>query len=137
MTNLINTFKRFISAVVPVLFVAAGIALVVMGFKDLRYQKEYVPATAVVSSVQHVEELRNAHTDIYVKYTVDGKQYESLLQGYQGKWNVGDEIQVRYDPADPAVVVSVGPSSTTMMFIAGAIAIVLGLAGAIRLFINR
>ena len=134
---MINAFKRLINGVVPVLFVAAGIALVVMGFKDLRYQKEYVPATAVVSSVELVEEPRNVHTDIYVKYTADGKQYESLLQGYHSKLNVGDEISVRYDPADPTQVVFVGSSSSTLMFIAGAIAIILGLAGAIRLFINR
>ena len=134
---MVNILKRFINALFPVLFVAAGIALVVMGFRDLHYQKTYTLTTAVVSSIQEVDEGRITRTDVYVKYSADGTQYESLLQGQRGNWTVGEEIQVRFDPSDPSRVVSVGTSSVTMMFVAGAVAIFLGLIGAIRLFIAR
>ena len=60
----------------------------------------------------------------------------AVLGGLQRSWSVGEEVAVRYDPADPAVVVAAG-SSSTMLFISGAIALVLGLAGAMILFVRK
>ncbi len=134
---MVNAVKRLINAIVPVLFVAAGIALIVMGFNSVKLRKEYVPATAVVSNIVRIDDTeRSYHNDVYVKYTADGRQYESVLGGVQSNWSVGDEVAVLYDPADPSVVVSAGQSST-MMFITGGIAIVLGLAGAMILFVRK
>lgn len=134
---MVNNIKRLINAIVPVVFVAAGIALIVMGFNSVKLQKEYVPATAIVSSIVRIDDTdRSYHNEVYVKYTAEGRQYESVLGGMQSNWSVGDEIAVLYDPADPSTVVSAG-SSSTMMFISGGIAVVLGLAGAILLFMRR
>ncbi len=134
---MVNAVKRLINAIVPVLFVAAGIALIVMGFNSVKLRKEYVPATAVVSNIVRIDDTeRSYHNDVYVKYTADGRQYESVLGGVQSNWSVGDEVAVLYDPADPSVVVSAGQSST-MMFMTGGIAIVLGLAGAMILFVRK
>lgn len=134
---MVNAVKRLINAIVPVLFVAAGIALIVMGFNSVKLRKEYVPVTAVVSNIVRIDDTeRSYHNDVYVKYTADGRQYESVLGGVQSNWSVGDEVAVLYDPADPSVVVSAGQSST-MMFITGGIAIVLGLAGAMILFVRK
>lgn len=134
---MINNFKRMINAVVPVFLAAAGIALIVMGFRSIKMHKEFLPTTAVVSSIERVEEADGGyHDDVYVKYTVDGRPYESVLGGLQRSWSVGEEVAVLYDPADPAVVVAAG-SSSTMLFISGAIALVLGLAGAMILFVRK
>lgn len=132
---MINAFKRLINAVVPVLFIAAGIFLVVMGVRNVRYQKEYTPAAAVVSYINIVDDARGpVHYDTYVKYSAGGKEYESLLPGSRGGWKAGDELQVLYDPADPSRVVYLGSQSPVLFFIAGAVAILLGAVAIIRLF---
>ena len=133
MTNLINILKRFINAVVPVLFVAAGIGLVLMGVSNNRIQKNYLPAAAVVSSVEYVEDSgRSSHYETIARFTADGSEYEAKLSSANAEYSVGQEVALRYDPADPTVAVVDPAQSSTMYFVSGAIAVILGLVALLR-----
>lgn len=129
---IVNAIKRLLNGVVPVLFVAAGIFLIVMGVRTTRFQKIYDPATAVISNIYRVDEGSDYHYDVFVKYTVDGKEYDSELGSYNSSMREGQEVAILYDPADPVTIVPAGNSQLIYFYVSGVIAIILGAVGAFR-----
>ena len=88
-----------IFSVVGLIFFIAGIA---MTSYDTNFKKDALETTAVISSI---ETYRDSDGDtshkVYVKYTVDGKEYEERLNYYSSGMRMGNEIQIYYKPEQP------------------------------------
>lgn len=91
--------------------IPAGVILIVFGvffFGASKQNQNYVETEAQVTSVVLEEEASTdaagnstpASYNLGLRYTVDGKVYETDLSG-MSKYEVGDRITVYYDPADP------------------------------------
>lgn len=91
--------------------IPAGVILIVFGvvfFGASKQNQNYVETKAQVTSVVLEEEASTdaagnstpASYNLGLRYTVDGKVYETDLSG-MSKYEVGDRITIYYDPADP------------------------------------
>lgn len=108
MNNLATFFRE---SRVARFFIPFGIILIVFSiflFIAGDHNKNYLATEAVVSKTELVKEgtydnegnYEEAMYNIYVKYTVDGKEYETEL-GEMLERKVGDKINIVYNPANP------------------------------------
>ena len=108
MNNLATFFRE---SRVARFFIPFGIILIVFSiflFIAGDHNKNYLATEAVVSKTELVKEgtydsegnYEEATYNIYVKYTVDGKEYETEL-GEMFERKVGDKINIVYNPANP------------------------------------
>lgn len=123
--------------------IPAGLMLIVFGiifFIAVNRSKDYIKTEATVTKVELEQE---AYTDgngdrveatytVSVKYTADGKEYESELGGLS-EYKVGDKMTVYYNPADPAQITQINNPVIPLIIIAAGIA---ALAGGIISSIN-
>lgn len=94
--------------------ILAGVILVVFGFIWLRIAdntKDYVKTKAVVTRAELYEAAyddgdthHEATYDVFVRYTADGKEYETELGILSGR-SAGDEMTIAYDPGDPERII--------------------------------
>ncbi len=90
--------------------IPAGLILIVFGyilFGIVNTRKDYPQTTATVTKVELYEEAhwdgdteQEATYQIFVKYTVDGTEYEEEL-GILPEMKVGQTVKIDYDPKDP------------------------------------
>ena len=102
----LTTFGRFL--------LPAGIILLIFCLFSLGSVKDarnFIQVDAVISRAELYQEAydekgehHEAEYDVYVKYTVNGREYESEL-GILSGIKVGDAMKVYYNPADPSEVV--------------------------------
>ena len=95
-------------------FIPLGIVLIVFGVIMFTINKEnqnYLKTEAVVSKTELVQESyidENNNTveatyKVYVKYTVDGKEYDEELGELSG-YEKNQKITIYYDPKDPSKI---------------------------------
>ncbi len=94
------------------LAILAGLVFVGFGVFNLIQQSKYIETTAVVSNVDYEYDYVDEETDveITVRYTVDGKEYESILNSTSTNYKVGDTLKIKYDPKDPSKVINASKS---------------------------
>ena len=91
--------------------IPAGVILIVFGVvffgaskRNQHYEKTEAQVTSVVMEEAASTDANGNRTEatylLGLKYTVDGKEYETHLSG-MSKREVGDRITIYYDPADP------------------------------------
>ena len=113
-------------------FIPLGIILIVFGaivFVINSQNQNYIETESIISKVELYQEAYTdedgnhieALYDISVKYTVDGKEYESEL-GAQSKREIGDKVKIYYNPSDPSQI------TQTKSMILPIVIIVLGIA---------
>ena len=94
-------------------FIPLGIILIVFGIIMIVIKndtKNYIKTESIVSKIELAEEAHDdgeTHYDatyhVYVKYTVDGKEYETELGELSG-YKEGDKVTIIYDPSDPSKI---------------------------------
>lgn len=105
--NAENKFARFLRNSGPArVLVPIGIILIIFGiilscFKSDNFVETVGRITAVREGTYDMETEQQQY-DVDFTYDVDGKEYTNSFADLNGKFNVGDEIKVYYDPADPA-----------------------------------
>ena len=116
--------------------IPAGVILIVFGvvfFGASKQNQHYKETEAQVISVV-LEEAASTDTNgnrteatylLSLKYTVDGKEYETDLSG-MSKREVGDRIAIYYDPADPSRITQTKSLIIPLVIIAAGIAAVVG-----------
>ena len=116
--------------------IPAGVILIVFGvvfFGASKQNQHYKETEAQVISVV-LEEAASTDTNgnrteatylLGLKYTVDGKEYETDLSG-MSKREVGDRIAIYYDPADPSQITQTKSLIIPLVIIAAGIAAVVG-----------
>ena len=106
-----NIFKFFRESRTARMLIPMGIMFIVIGvflFIIDNNTKNYIKTEGIVSKAELVEEESidadgnhiDATYDVYVKYTVDGKEYDELLGTISG-YKEGDKIIIAYNPEKP------------------------------------
>ena len=120
-----------------------GIILIIMSillFVIGNHNKNYIKIESTVSKVELVKEettdsegnTEEAIYDIYVKYTVDGKEYDTEL-GEMPERKVGDKITIVYNPDNPSEISQ--PSSIILnicLLVGGIVSLVGGIISSIN-----
>ena len=111
MNKIIMFFRESITAR---FFIPLGIILIVIGVIIFGINKEnqnYIKTNAIVSRMDlvresYIDENHNeveATYNVYVKYNVDGKEYEEELGELSG-YKENQEITIYYNPDDPVKI---------------------------------
>lgn len=88
---------RYFALVMAVIALAAGI------YFAFFQARGFLPAESTIVSIEEngTDADNSTNYDVYVRYTVDGKEYTGLLNQYSPSYKVGDKVNVLYNPADP------------------------------------
>ena len=139
--NAIATFFR--ESKTARFLIPLGIILIVVSvflFISDKHNKDYIKIESTVSKVVLVKEAsydvdgnkEEATYNIFVKYTVDGKEYETEL-GEMFEQKVGDKITIVYNPENPNEISQ--PSSMILniaMLVAGIASLTGGIISAVK-----
>ncbi|MBR2828169.1 MAG: DUF3592 domain-containing protein [Bacilli bacterium] len=124
-------------------FIPVGIFLIIFGiamFIINKNNQDYIKTSAIVSKIELVEETHidengnsvDALYKVYVKYTVEGNQYEEELGELAG-YKKGDKITIYYDPDNPKKITQTKSLILPIAFIIGGCAsLVCGIISAIH-----
>lgn len=139
MNKIISFLRDYALArfLIPVGIILIVFGIIVSGISNTR--KDYPQTDAVVSKAELYEE---AHTEgdnhvdatytIYVRYTVDGKEYEQEL-GVLPEMKPGTTVKIDYDPKDPTNISQpVGKILPIAMMAAGAAMLIGGIVSIIH-----
>ena len=123
--------------------IPAGVILIVFGIfffgankRNQHYKKTEAQVTSVVLEEAASTGATGTRTEatylLGLKYTVDGKEYETDLSG-MSKREVGDRIAIYYDPADPSRITQTKSLIIPLIIIAAGIAAVVdGIVSAVN-----
>lgn len=113
------------------LLVAGGMYLF-LGSKT----SDYVETDATVVAFEDYVRNDETRTRTTIEYEVDGQLYEARLNEYSSSWQVGQQIDVKYNPDDPYEVTT-GIAQKFILPIFAAVGAVLLLIGVGMLFFQR
>lgn len=88
------------------LFLIAGVALLIAGIivlcSGMRFRKDAVEVSAVITNVETYGSGDDTHHSVWVEYEYDGKTYDNVrLNEYNSGMYTGKEITVLVSPKDP------------------------------------
>lgn len=122
--------KVLIKKIVPIAVSVIGLCVMIGGICFFLYmnkiEKEYKPVIAKIENIEKHTERHNGETrtnyDVTVSYQVDGKEYRRELSEYSSSMEIGGDVNLMYNPADPSEVHSteVGKVISIVMIVAGA-----------------
>ena len=137
MIRLSNTLKRLMK-VGAILF---GLAFIIAGVIGIRQDDTFLPAKAVIRSMEHTYEAADANEtdtwEVMVAYSVDGKDYVTDLGQKKDDFTVGKEIDILYNPNNPEGIVLPGKTIWFIFMIAGAAVAVIAAVLLVRDLRNR
>ena len=122
-----SSLKRiFIGIILPILLIAGGIVTVVFSAKTLGKYKTYSETEAVIDRIDADYSGEDVEYHVFVKYTVDGKDYRGELGSYNASFKEGATIGIMYDPADPAEILYKSVGMTVLAIVIGGLVSVVG-----------
>jgi len=131
--------RLFVRFVLPVLFIIAGIVLLVLNINTIKSGKNFIQTTATITAIR--EEYNAAREeydhDVEVNYTYEGKEYTSLLGEYRSSYKVGNEVAVKVNPADPAEVRPASDAGLIIGIVMAVVAILAGILTFLKGMVNR
>jgi hypothetical protein len=137
MIRLSNTLKRLMK-VGAILF---GLAFIIAGVIGIRQDDTFLPAKAVIRSMERTYEAADANEtdtwEVMVAYSVDGKDYVTDLGQKKDDFTVGKEIDILYNPNNPEGIVLPGKTIWFIFMIAGAAVAVIAAVLLVRDLRNR
>ena len=118
---------------ISLMFIVAGVVVIVFGSVSNKEIKNFPEVSVTVSdvtksTVTEADGTISEDVAVRVKYTVDGKEYNELLQSAPTNLSEGDTLTVHYNPEKPSYVTGATKGSNTVMFVIGAAGILIGLA---------
>jgi hypothetical protein len=92
-----------------ILFFLAGAGAIIAGFVIRADVDEFiengVKIDATIIAIETRGKGEDQHTDVFVKYEIDGVEYEAELNRYSSnKMKVGQTVPIRYAPDDPNII---------------------------------
>lgn len=125
--------RKFIVSFVMLL---GGIAFIVFGCISFKEVKTFPEVSAVVTKVEtewvdNGEDGTKESKTAYVKYTVDGVEYNEILQNSPGDIEENTTITVRYNPEKPSYVTGSTKTSGTVQMALGIVLCVASVATAV------
>ena len=124
-----NKLKKMLFSLVAV---AGGVIFIVFGAVTMKEMKNFTRVDAVVEHVQREWVPNGDGSDtqeisIYVRYTVDGKEYVEELQNTKTNLHEGDQITVLYNPEKPSEVSGASKGGAALQFAVGGVFALAGL----------
>ena len=135
-----NRVKRILASVILII---GGLMFALMGFGNMADIGNFKQVDAVVTSVEEIESVDEDGLDdidfvVTVKYTVDGTEYEEVLQyADKGYFVDGQEVSVLYDPDKPENVTGATKSGALVRLGVGVLFILGGIGGLLSGLIGR
>ena len=121
MNQLSNNLKRLMK-VGAILF---GLIFIVAGVIGIHQDNTFLPTKGVIQSMERTYVATDSNEtdtwEVMVGYTVDGKDYVSDLGQKKDNFTVGQEIDILYNPNNPAGIVLPGKTIWFIFIIAGAV----------------
>jgi len=116
--------KKILDYLIPIICLFAAVMSIFMGINSINNHNEFMETTGVIESIT-IEHMSRNHNDydIMVSYVANGQEYLSDLGEYSSSMEVGQEIDIMYNPENPGEIITAGNFSTIMMFVMAAIAV--------------
>ena len=104
----VSFLMGIIYAIVGIIFLIVGIAISVHNNNFLKNAQQ---TNAVISQIEKEyyndsDGDRKTKHNVWVKYEVDSRQYEELLDYYSSDMREGDTIIINYSPNDPSKIIT-------------------------------
>ncbi len=117
-----------------------GVAFIVINIIGLKQANTWPATTGEIQSIELIHEAVDSEdTDEYevmVKYTVDGKTYESDLGVKLDDFEVGKVIDILYNPEAPEAIVLPGKAGSVIGIAIGGVAVLAAVFMLIRRLIT-
>jgi hypothetical protein len=137
--------RKLFSFIFAVVFVVAGVFVIVMGVNRLNSKKDYdASTTGVIVGIER--EWSGTDEDgfdqydytVYVNYEVDGQKYENVkYPSYDSSMKKGDEVEVLYQSSDPTNIAEGNlTGNATIMIVIGAVCTLFGVAAVVKAIIR-
>ena len=123
--------KEIISIIIAIALLAGGIANIVLGVKSAKEIKNFPSVTATVSDIDveyttDSDGTTTTNETVYVKYIINGDEYDSVLQYAPGGLTQGEELEAKYNPEKPDYITAATKGSSTIQTVVGAVIAVIG-----------
>ena len=133
-----NRVAKLIASVVAVL---GGILFIVLGCVGISQVKNFPEIEATVTSVETESTVDEDGTTtetstVYVAYTVDGTEYNEVLDDSNSDMKEGDKVTVHYNPEKPNKVTATTKTAGFVRIAFGAVILLAGLASLALLIIK-
>ena len=133
--------NRIVKLIVSVVAVAGGILFIVLGCVGISQVKNFPEVEATVTSVEIDTTIDEDGTTtetstVYVSYTVDGKEYNEVLDDSSSNMKEGDIVTVRYNPEKPNKVTATTKTAGFVRIAFGAVITLAGIVAVLRLLIS-
>ncbi|MBQ9355188.1 MAG: DUF3592 domain-containing protein [Clostridia bacterium] len=139
-----NKLARFMRNTGPArFFVPLGIILVVFGIIMFGINTdEYLETDGKITAVTQVEAISNEDEnsepeyDVDITYSVDGKEYNGTFSNLTGKYSIGEDIKVYYDPANPEKISNgkISPLFAFALIAVGVVVLIFGVYKTVKAF---
>ena len=103
-----ENMKKYIHPYAPLILLLTGLLFLGMGTLRMIRVNRYSATEAVITKIDSYYNGEDYTNDVYVRYTVNGKIYESQIDHYKDSFQEGQTIGIRYDPKDPEKVLYSG-----------------------------
>ena len=101
-----------------IIFASIGAIFVIIGLVVFGNIFNYANKVDTVGTITEISSYRNTNHnrnhEVYVSYTVEGKEYESILNSYSSSFYEGTEIKIYYDKDNPS---KIGVKSLDLLFL--------------------
>ena len=137
--------RKLFNILFPVVAVALGIVVIVLGVNRMNSKKLYdASTTGVIVGIER--EWNGTDSDgydqysytVYVDYEIDGKKYENAeYPSYNSSMKKGDEVKILYQSANPEDIAEGDlTGNAAIMIAAGAVFALIGAGMGVKAFIR-
>lgn len=110
-TNKVENLIWIIFASIGMIFILIGL---VIGINVFNYDNKENTMGTITNISSYRDHDGDRNYEVYVTYNVDGKKYESKLNGYSSSFYEGKEIEIYYDKNNPS---KIGVKSLDLLFL--------------------
>jgi len=125
-SNSVGRLRRFYGPVFFIVFSLVLLAITILGFASVGQYSDYPEVDARIINISDDQV-------VTVTYTVNGKGYDATLNAYSSSWNIGDTINVKYDPNDHTKVYQTGAGMFSIMLIVALAMLAIGVFRLIKI----
>ncbi len=137
--------RKLFNILFPIVAVALGIVVIVLGVNRMNSKKLYdASTTGVIVGIER--EWNGTDSDgydqysytVYVDYEIDGKKYENVeYPSYNSSMKKGDEVKILYQSANPENIAEGDlTGNAAIMIAAGAVFALIGAGMGVKAFIR-
>ena len=137
--------RKLFSILFAVVFVVAGIVVIVMGVNRLNSKSDYdASTTGVIVGIEREwtgtdeDGFDQYNYTVYINYEVDGQKYENVeYPSYDSSMKKGDEVEVLYQSSDPTNIAEGNlTGNATIMIVIGAVCALVGVVAVVKAIVR-